>query len=70
MSSSQVERLVYMANQIALNMAAWGDQAVVAAKTRDHLSRFWTPAMREQLQAYREQGGEGLSPAVVEALDF
>ncbi len=68
MSPSQVRHLVQMANQIARNMAAWGDQSVVAAKTRDHMSRFWTPAMREQLLAYHQQDGEELSPAVVEAL--
>ena len=68
MSPSQVKHLVQMANQIALNMAAWGDQDVVAEKTRDHMSRFWTPAMREQLAAYQREGGEGLSPAVVDAL--
>ena len=69
MHSSQVEHLVQMANQIALNMAAWGDQSVVAEKTRDHLSRFWTPAMRKQLAAYHRQGGEGLSPVVVNAME-
>ena len=68
MSPSQVKHLVQMANQIARNMAAWGDQSVVAEKTRDHLFRFWTPAMREHLVAYLREGGEGLSSAVVDAL--
>ena len=70
MSHSQVKHLVQMANQIALNMAAWGDQAEVAEKTRDHMSRFWTPAMREKLAEHARAGGEGLSPAVMRMLEI
>jgi len=66
--SARVQQLVKMANQIALNMAPWGDEEAVAGRTADHLRRFWTPAMRDQLQAYWRDGGADLSPAVVRAL--
>ncbi len=64
MSRSQVEQLVKMANQIALNMAAWGDEAAVARQTGEHIRKFWTPAMCEQLLEYYRGGGDHLSPVV------
>ena len=70
MAAQQTDHLVKMANQIAINTGAARDAELSAQRTGEHIRKFWTPAMREQLQAYREQGGEGLSPAVVEALDF
>ena len=65
MSRPQVERLVRMAKQIALNMAAWGDAAAVARQTGEHTRKFWTPAMCGQLLEYYRNGGEDLSPVVV-----
>src|SRR6266704_3608311 len=44
------ERLVYMANQIARNFAAMGDDAATAA-TADHIARFWEPRMRARILA-------------------
>lgn len=37
--------LVYMANQIARNFAAQGDEAAIAA-TVQHLRLFWDPRMK------------------------
>ncbi len=68
-SSKQVAQLVRMANQIALNMSAWGSEADVARKTEEHITKFWTPDMRRRLQEYSEQGGEDLSPAVLRVVD-
>tara|TARA_R110002110_G_scaffold91264_2_gene237441 strand:- start:59649 stop:59888 length:240 start_codon:yes stop_codon:yes gene_type:complete len=69
MSAKQIDHLLKMANQIALNLNAWGDEAEVAALTREHLQKFWTPAMLDQLSRFWREGGEGLSPAVCHALD-
>ncbi len=69
MSEAQVEQLVKMADQIARNMAAEGDAAVV--KTAEHIRKFWTPAMRELLLAHSREQGETLPaplPEVVEVL--
>jgi formate dehydrogenase subunit delta len=64
MPGGQTERLVSMANQIALNFGERRDLKQAAERTGEHLQKFWTPAMRAQLAAYAEAGGEGLSPAV------
>ena len=68
MSPRQINHLVTMANQIARNMAAWGDEESVAAKTGEHIEKFWTRAMREQLLDFWRAGGEDLCPAVCIAL--
>ena len=38
-------RLIYMANQIARNLAAQGDEAAIAA-TAQHIRDFWDPRMK------------------------
>ncbi len=69
MSSTGIERLVHMANQIAANCGEHRDAGAAARRTRDHLQRFWTPDMRRQLQEHARNGGDGLSPAVRMSLD-
>ena len=66
--TGQIAQLVKMANQIALNFSDWGDEALVVVKTGEHLERFWTPAMLQQLLTYRQDGGDRLSPLVCRAL--
>jgi formate dehydrogenase subunit delta len=61
----EIERLVKMANQIADNFSFHDD---VAERTADHLQRFWAPSMRRKILEYHAQGGDGLGPAVREAL--
>ncbi|TKD52129.1 formate dehydrogenase [Sphingomonas baiyangensis] len=39
-----------MANQIARNLAARGDEAAALA-TADHIAAFWDPHMRERIMA-------------------
>jgi formate dehydrogenase subunit delta len=55
-----IDRLVYMANQIAREFA--GQRPGEAAEaTWDHLWHFWDPRMRTMILAHLEAGGEGLS---------
>jgi len=68
MSAGQISHLVKMANAIALNMAAWGDEQAVAIKTGEHIEKFWTRAMREQLLDFWRAGGEDLRPVVCRVL--
>ena len=68
MAVGQINHLVKMANQIALNMAAWGDEEAVAVKTGEHIEKFWTRAMREQLLDFWRADGEDLCPVVCSVL--
>jgi formate dehydrogenase subunit delta len=60
-------RLVYMANQIGKFFVS-EDKATAVAGIADHLKKFWDPRMRAELLAHLEAGGEGLDPAVREAV--
>ncbi len=59
-----VTRLAYMANQIARNLAALGEDAAVAAIAQ-HIADFWDPRMKT---AIREAGDDMLDPLVRRAL--
>jgi formate dehydrogenase subunit delta len=63
-----VEKLVYMANQIGAFFQAQGDAAAVAG-IADHLAKFWDPRMRAAIYAHVEAGGEGLKPLVLKAIE-
>jgi len=57
---SNKDRLVYMANQIARNLEAPGEDKAATA-VADHIARFWDPRMRAQIFALQEEGNAGLS---------
>ena len=69
MSGQQIDHLVKMANQIALNFGSERDLNHAAAKTREHLKKFWTRDMRGQLVAYADDGGADLSPCLQQMLE-
>ncbi|MEO0030568.1 MAG: hypothetical protein RIS94_326 [Pseudomonadota bacterium] len=62
MSAMTTDKLVYMANQIARNMALEPDPVAVVA---DHIAAFWTPRMLGQIFAH---GEAGLDPIAAKAL--
>lgn len=66
--SSQINQLVKMANQIALNFGEHRDPEAACRKTAGHLQKFWTRGMREQLSSHIEAGSENVSPVVLCAL--
>ncbi|WP_232475967.1 formate dehydrogenase subunit delta [Flavisphingomonas formosensis] len=58
------ERLVYMANQIARNVATQPEpQAIVAVA--DHIKAFWDPRMKAMILA----APEGLTPVARAAVE-
>ena len=61
-----LEKLVYMANQIARNLETEGDRA--AEMTAAHIVAFWDPRMKSMILSHLDAGGEGLSPATRAAL--
>lgn len=60
-------KLVYMANQIGRFFVS-EDQTTAVAAITDHLRKFWDPRMRAGIIAHVRAGGEGLDPAVKEAV--
>lgn len=60
------DKLVYMANQIALNLAARGD---VRAATADHIARFWDPGMKARIFRRLGEPENGLSTDAAAAVE-
>lgn len=58
-------KLSYMADQIARNFAALGDEEAIAA-TADHIAKYWDPRMKADILA---QDRSDLSPLVAAALE-
>ncbi|MEQ1883859.1 MAG: formate dehydrogenase subunit delta [Bryobacteraceae bacterium] len=65
-SRQTTERVVHMANQIALFFAARPKEEAVT-EVAAHLKNFWEPRMREQLARHIAEGGSGLHELVLEA---
>jgi len=51
------DNLVKMANRIASFFEATGTEAEAQEEIRNHLRRFWAPAMRTELVAAIDDGG-------------
>jgi formate dehydrogenase subunit delta len=63
----QIEKLVYMANQIGKFFAPQGAEAEIAG-VEDHLRKFWDPRMRTQIIDHVRGGGSGLDTNVALAV--
>ena len=63
-----VERLVQMANDIGRFFAAEPQRADAIAGIANHISRFWDPRMRRQIQEHLRSGGAGLDDLPREAV--
>lgn len=63
-----LEKLIYMANQIARNCAAQGE-AEAASAVAHHIRDFWDPRMKAMIFAHLDAGGEGLDAIARAALD-
>jgi formate dehydrogenase subunit delta len=56
-----VERLVAMANDIAGYFESEPDREGAVTGVATHIRRYWTPRMREQINAHCAAGGSGLT---------
>ncbi|MGE4373196.1 MAG: formate dehydrogenase subunit delta [Xanthobacter sp.] len=65
--TSGMDKLVYMANQIATAFAQH-PHAEAVEETRSHIRKFWDPRMRAKMAEHVAAGGEGLSPVALEAM--
>lgn len=63
-SSSELQTLVKMANQIAANFSFHAD---AVEKTTAHLQRFWAPSMKRQILEHVAAGGDGLDDIALQA---
>lgn len=64
---TSLEKLIYMANQIARNFAT-RNEADAAAAVADHIAKYWDPRMRATIVDYCAEGGEELSPVAKNAI--
>ena len=65
----QTETLVKMANQVGDFFEAEPDEAQAQKDIANHLNRFWTKDMRNQIAAHVEQQhGAGLHSKVISAI--
>ena len=60
MSGQTLDKLIYMANQIAREFSSQRPHDAAEA-TWDHLWHFWDPRMRGMIVDYLHGGGTGLS---------
>jgi formate dehydrogenase subunit delta len=61
------DKLVHMANQIALAFAPMGEARAVP-QIANHVNLFWDPRMRSTIAAHLAAGGTGLHPLALKAL--
>lgn len=64
-TDKELEHLVDMANDIAMNFAFHDNGA---ERIADHLNRFWAPSMKRRLAEHVAAGGQGLADAAIEAV--
>ena len=62
------DTLARMANQIARAFAAMGEARAVES-TATHIRLFWSPPMRQGLEALRLQAGSPLTPIAQRAAE-
>lgn len=61
-------KLVRMANQIAINLDYGPDKSKSVAGVADHLRRFWSPLMLDEIAQYMATGDAELSAIAEQAL--
>lgn len=62
------QRLIYMANQIARNVAAEGPERA-AGMVEQHLRHYWDPAMRARIVALAAENPDALEPIAAAAVE-
>ena len=67
MSAALDSRLVQMANQIAANLAAHGDDRA-AEETAQHIIDYWDPSMKQAILAADQSQLSNIARAAVERI--
>jgi formate dehydrogenase subunit delta len=63
-----IQHIVKMANQIGQFFESEPDQNQAVNDVASHLKRFWEPRMRKAIINHVNNGGEGLLPIVLKAV--
>lgn len=64
---SNISTLVRMANDIEKFFKVQGEERAIAG-IAEHVKKFWEPRMKAQIFAHLDQGGDGLDPLTLKAL--
>lgn len=65
---STSDTLVRMANDIGNFFRPQGEERAVRGIS-DHIMKFWEPRMKKQIFAHLDEGGAGLNPLTLKALE-
>lgn len=65
---TSLERLVYMANQIARNFDTRAPDAAALA-VANHVASYWDPRMKAMILAHLASGGDGLNETTRAAIE-
>lgn len=68
MDSHQLTSMISMANQIAANLPHDQSQEECDKAVANHLKRFWSRGMKQQIRDHLSAGGAGLSDDAKRAL--
>jgi formate dehydrogenase subunit delta len=68
LTTSKIEKLVRMANQIGDFYASMPESEAIEG-VATHLRRYWTPKMIRELVAFAEEGEAGLNPTAARAIE-
>lgn len=69
MTHSQLDSLIHMANQIAVNHRHHGSDDQAAAEVASHLRKFWARSMKRQIVDYLHADGSQLDPVARLAIE-
>ncbi|WP_020086349.1 MULTISPECIES: formate dehydrogenase subunit delta [Hyphomicrobium] len=65
---SPSDALVRMANDIGKFFRSQGEERAVVG-IADHIQKFWEPRMKKQIFEHLDEGGAGLDPLALKALE-
>ena len=68
MSTTELDHLIKMINQIADNIAIGESDDEAAAQLANHIKRFWARSMKDQIIEYADGDGARLKPVAIKAI--
>lgn len=68
MPGNELQHLIKMANQIALNIGMGASEEDIVDKIENHITLFWARPMREKICSHMDSCMDELNPATTKAL--